>query len=410
MMGRPYQSLGDLKRKQGEVSVIKMCRRILRVILLLLAFTPILFVSGAPENRLGHRMFYDPVGERVMLYGGANWDDGYTFYDDLWEYDYESGFWLEVQTSSKPDGRFNAMVTYIPERHGLFMFGGFSHRDRVADTWLLDLETMVWTELHPIDSPSPRSDSSIAYDQDNDVVVLFSGYREDETKTQETWVYSFDGNNWVRRIPDNTPLHQYGHYMVYAPETGQLLMYPGHWSIVSDGQMVNHGFGGNIWEYDSGANRWTEHESPSVPPGRYWSNVAYDSNRNRVVLFGGNGARDFDDTWAYDIDTGEWEQASGDTRPAKRGSSNMAYDPEHDVFVMFGGHDTTGSSLGDTWILDADTLTWSTASSTTTSEDSTVIPAPISEDSTDTFIPGFPVWTTLGTILLVVTYWTRKHR
>ena len=88
----------------------------------------------------------------------------------------------------------------------------------------------------------------------------------------------------------------------------------------------------------------------------------------------------------------------------------MAYDPEHDVFVMFGGHDTTGSSLGDTWILDADTLTWSTASSITTSDDSTVIPAPISEDSTDTFIPGFPVWTTLGTILLVVTYWTRKHR
>ena len=111
---------------------------------------------------------------------------------------------------------------------------------------------------------------------------------------------------------------------------------------------MNHGYGGNIWAYDSNGDQWMEHESTSIPPMRYWCDVAYDSNRNRIVMFGGHGATEFDDTWAFDIDMGDWEQASGDTRPVKRVSSNMAYDPEYDVFVMFGGIDQTGSSLSDT--------------------------------------------------------------
>jgi len=114
---------------------------------------------------------------------------------------------------------------------------------------------------------------------------------------------------------------------------------------------------------------------------RYWCDVAYDSNRNRIA------------------------RASGDTRPVKRVSSNMAYDPEYDVFVMFSGIDQTGSSLSDTWIMDAETLTWSMTEDTTVHEDT-----PIPEDSTGLSIPGYPIWTTLGSILLVVAYWTRnKH-
>jgi hypothetical protein len=82
--------------------------------------------------------------------------------------------------------------------------------------------------------------------------------------------------------PDNPPLHQYGNYMVHT-ETGQLLMYPGHWSVVSGAVTVNHGYGGNIREYDYAEDQWTEIDSASIPLGRYWGNLAYDSDRNRLV-------------------------------------------------------------------------------------------------------------------------------
>ena len=367
--------------------------------LIIIALIPISVTSAAPEERLGHRMIYDPVDQRIILYGGAVWDDEYTFYGELWSYDTGTNTWSEIEAANKPPPRFNAMFTYISGRHQIFLFGGFAGNGRVADTWIYDIESSTWTELDPPDHPNQRSDSSIAYDPDNDVIILFSGYRRDEVKTRETWVYTFEDDNWVEMGSDTSPFHQYGHYMIFVPEKGQLLMYPGHWSIVSEGVTVNHGFGGNIWEYDYEEDQWIENLSISSPPGRYWGNLAYDSNRNRLVLFGGHGARDFDDTWAYDIDLGEWEQATGNTRPAKRGSSNMVYDPEHDVFVMFGGIDTIGSSLGDTWILDAEVLTWSMAEDT-----------PVREESTGLSIPGFPIWTALTSFVILGAYWTRKHQ
>ena len=374
-----------------------MSSRALKVFLVILVFTPILFASCAPENRLGHRMFYDPVGERVMLYGGANWDSGYTFYDDLWEYDYDDGLWYEVETSNKPDARFNAMVTYIPERHEVFMYGGMTSRDRVSDTWILNLETMAWTELAPTDKPSPRSDSSISYDPENDVVILFSGYRRDEVKTQQTWIYSFEEKNWVELFPENPPLHQYGHYMVYVPENGQHLMYPGHWSVVEGGATTQHGFGGDIWEYQYPENKWIEYSSDSGPTGRYWGNVVYDQDRNRIVLFGGHGSREYDDTWSYSVENMEWERATQGDTPSRRTSSSMAYDPLNKVFVLFGGLGADGS-LSDTWIMDSETLQWTEVFEQHEPPDDPV------QGSTNS-IPGFPLW---SVIIAVMAYQLKK--
>lgn len=380
--------------------MIKLPRRSFVVFLAILALTPILVSSGAPENRIGHKMFYDPVREKVMLFGGAHWSNRYTFYNDLWEFDYEDMQWRELQTTNPPDGRFNTMVTYIPRRHELFMFGGFSSRDRIADTWLLDLETLTWTELHPADSPSPRSDSSFSYDPEHDMVILFSGYRNDEVQARQTWVYSFEEENWIELDPENPPLHQYGHYMMYVPETGQHLMYPGHWSVVSGTTTTSHGFGGDIWEYRYPENEWIEHPATTTPPGRYWGNVAYDPDENRIVLFGGHGDRDYDDTWSYCVETGTWVRESQQDKPPVRNSSSMAYDPVNKVFLMFGGFVPDGS-LGDTWILDAETMQWSEVV-----EQFEPVDDPV-QDSPSGLIPGFSV---MSVSLGIALYRMRKKR
>jgi hypothetical protein len=361
-----------------------------------LALLPIAIGFGAPENRLGHKMFYNPVKGRVMLYGGADWEDNAhtrTFYDDLWEYDYDSGLWFEVQTTSRPDGRFNTMITYIPERNVLFMYGGYTQNDRVSDTWILDLDIMAWTELEPVDQPSPRSDSSISYDPEHDVVILFSGYRRDEDKTRQTWIYSFEDENWIEVYPENVPLHQYGHYMVYVPETGQHLMYPGHWSVMSGSVTTRHGFGGDIWEYKYPENEWIEYTASSSPSGRYWGNVAYDSDENRIMLFGGHGSRDFDDTWSYDVVDRKWDNISQGDKPSRRSCSSMAYDPMNKVFVLFGGRDSNGDSLADTWIMNSEDMQWVEVVEQHEPVDDNV-------QEQENLIPGFPVWSIVLSIAI----------
>lgn len=335
-------------------------------------------------------MIYDPVNQRILMYGGADWQNGYTFYDELWSYEPETNTWTQLEMHNSPDPRFNTMLVYLPERHQLFLFGGMSQQDKTDGTFIFDFATSTWTELHPSNEPSRRSDASIVYDPENDVVVLYSGYLQNDTHTQDTWIYSFTEQNWIRQHPENTPIGQYGHYMVYAEETGQLLMYPGHWSIRSNGILIDHGYGGNIWEYSVAEEQWTEHPSTPRPPGRYWGYLVYDSNENRLILCHGNGVVDYDDTWTYDIETKTWEQATQTIKPSKRGGQAMTYDTENNIIVIFGGHGETGQSLGDTWILDCQTLTWSQPETQTSEPTQTTEPETTTED-TSTGIPGYPI-------------------
>jgi len=220
---------------------MKYSRSVILVFLFLAS--SISLASADPEPRIGARMIYDPVDQRIIMYGGSTYQNGYSFYNELWSYKAETNTWTQLEMHNPPDGRFNAMLTYIPDQHQLFLYGGWSHEDRTDGTFIYDFTTSTWTELHPSNQPSRRSDSSIAYDPENDVVVLYSGYLQNDTHAQDTWIYSFAGQNWNKQHPTNTPLGQYGHYMVYSKQNEQLLMYPGHWSIYSGTTMVDHGYG-----------------------------------------------------------------------------------------------------------------------------------------------------------------------
>lgn len=91
---------------------------------------------------------------------------------------------------------------------------------------------------------------------------------------------------------------------------------------------------------------WTLWQSPWTPRSGHM--VAYDSDRKRVVVFGGvdaNGTTD--DQWERDTD-GAWEKVDI-TRPPPRSFGAMAYDPIRKVTVLFGGSSKLGQLLGDTW-------------------------------------------------------------
>jgi len=100
---------------------------------------------------------------------------------------------------------------------------------------------------------------------------------------------------------------------------------------------------GDTWQWD-GAN-WTQ-VSESGPAARYGHAVAFNSSRNRLVLFGGQaGQTVFSDTWEFDGEN--WTQQE-DTGPSPRFGHAMAYDGAGRV-VLFGGSAATQPPSGDTW-------------------------------------------------------------
>jgi hypothetical protein len=303
-------------------------------------------------------MVYDPVNERVLLFGGAVWENRYTFFDDLWSYDPSTNVWTEIEYGPGPSGRFNHMMIYDPDRHQLFLFGGFGASDRVGDTWIYDIEANEWTRVQPQNSPSPRSDAAIAYDEANGVVILHDGYCRNDSHPQDTWIFNFREGNWRQMAPEESPLPQYGHHMIYDSLNRKVVMYGGHWSYAGTSQ---HGYSDGVWTYDYPSDTWTKIDPATSLPSRYWHTLAYDEDRGKMVVFGGSGARDaiLDDTWLYDLSTNTWERLYTDEKPPERENSALVYDPVYKKLILFGGLKEVGEPpLNDLWVLDTAEGTW----------------------------------------------------
>jgi len=87
--------------------------------------------------------------------------------------------------------------------------------------------------------------------------------------------------------------------------------------------------------------------------------LVYDSARNRLIAFGGEGSDYLDETWVFTIASGQWSLLpTVGTRPPARRLHGAVYDPSGDRLVIFGGW--AEGLLDDVWQLTlSGTPTWS---------------------------------------------------
>jgi hypothetical protein len=97
---------------------------------------------------------------------------------------------------------------------------------------------------------------------------------------------------------------------------------------------------------------WEQRTPANKPPARRAHAAAYDTGRQRTVVFGGQSANNgpkLADTW-------EWNGTAWFARatpgPQARDISAMAYDAARRIIVLFGGLDAANTPLADTWTFD----------------------------------------------------------
>ncbi len=121
---------------------------------------------------------------------------------------------------------------------------------------------------------------------------------------------------------------------------------------------------------------WIQLTPAQSPPARAAMASAYDPISHRTVIFGGFGPTNyFNDTWTFDGTT--WTKMNTPVAPSGRAAASMAYDEVTHTIVLFGGFNTTQHYLGDTWI-------WNGATSTWTQATTTVSPTPVTGPMTFT--------------------------
>ncbi len=159
-----------------------------------------------------------------------------------------------------------------------------------------------------------------------------------------------------------TPQGRDGHHLAYDKESGRVILFGGILGV--DCQRVTSDTLDDTWSWDIQTQSWTE-MSPSIhPAGRFFGQMVYDTESDRVILFGGldDTLQPLSDVWVYDFNTDSWEQvASG---PEARSFQSMVYDSESDRVVVIGGVKQSGcypqmpELFQDTWSYDYNNDTW----------------------------------------------------
>ena len=177
----------------------------LTVLLSVAAASPAALCSSGPSPRLACRLVYDPVNERLMMFGGMYERSQAQVFGDTWIFDWGTESWRLLEVEPHPPPRMDYGIAYVPELEGFILFGGWNTGGWLADTWLYDCASQAWTELHPDEAPEERASIGFCRDEANGVLVLYGGYTEALPDTGETWLYDYRANTWTLAAPEASP-------------------------------------------------------------------------------------------------------------------------------------------------------------------------------------------------------------
>lgn len=292
--------------------------------------------SGPPSERIRTATIYDPARQRMTLFGGWNGNPycdplycSLRIYADLWSLDLEGeAYWSRRTQGPTPAARAGHSLIYDPIRDRMLMFGGFSHSSSfyfLDDLWSLALaDPGSWSSLSPAGSPpSARSGHSAIYDPIRDRMIVFGG--GGGTYTNDLWQLSLGGPLvWTQLSPAGTPPSaRVGHVAVYDTFRDRMIVYGGS----SDPQTWMLGFEPSL--------QWTV--LPTVgtqPPPMDVRGAIYDPFANRLVVFAGTTNVE---VWSPAIGPtpAEWTQLvpAGNPPPAP---SSVVYDSRNDRAILFG--------------------------------------------------------------------------
>lgn len=427
-----------------------------------------------PSFRLLFGATYDPRHDRVLIFGGRHYDPtsgGGIDTNDVWALTLSpSPAWSEVAVQGDPpSARSNCIFTYDPVRDRVLLFGGTVFPDQFpADTWSLDLAgSPTWHQLSPVGNRSPmgREGAAGVYDPWNDRMVMFGGWtsgspegsihddlwslalagatrwdtlpvsprppaRQNFTAVvdpihgelvvangdgwqnydplSDAWALNLIGIRSWRQIAVSGEVPTVGGQCgIFSPERNSIIEYGGdwdpnqtlchelsladaNWSLLSppgpDPMPTRRAeptliadpaadrlllFGGiaegcpdDLWSFSLGdGSAWTQLPTTGTAPNCAASNFVFDPARRRLLAFGrfaiAYDGQSLDQLWAMSLDEPlVWTQLNpvGPLPPA-RSDFSLLYDPRRDRILMFGGRifrsraDGTGESQDDLWEL-----------------------------------------------------------
>jgi len=390
-----------------------------------------LFPLHNPPARFAHVMVYDSARDRIVVFGGRTGNSKQDL-NDTWVF--KNGDWTQIDTPTAPPARLLADAVYDPVRDRVVLFGGLTitsdsksstpyydtwefdgttwtqvlsdgpHADKPIMVWdaprlnilMLGVDTnfathqynydpkaKAWVEKTGTRLPSCVNQGGLSY-QSNSGTVFFTGGACTGVTTIEV-SEEWDGNQWNPKTVVFNVGRVYGLALTFDDLRQQTLLFGGVlagnttprnelWMFTNDwtqGYDPNYTpparelmafhrdpangliwlFSGrdpnilyaDLWKYQYG--KWQRVVTNTPPPQNCSSPAsAFDTDREKLVVLCP------DDTLA-EFDLSDWKSFSGLSKnPPTRSFSSMTYDANIKKSVLFGGYNT--NYINDTWLWD----------------------------------------------------------
>src|ERR1700687_301814 len=346
--------------------------------------------NPSPSMRTDAAIAYDPARQKLFLFGGRA-TSAYASLDDTWSWDVQG--WNPERPALHPPALAGAAMAYDPLGKRMILFGGQTtpqqpryvapqpgcqvtisggqkvpppascvtaseptNSPEAADTWAYS--DGLWTKLAPSHQPPARGGAALAFDAASSRMILFGGSVQipagggPENMLGDTW--AFEAGDWLLLTPEGSPAPR-AHSGFAETPAGPLLFggsAGGFLAGSGDGQAL-----GDTWRWVG--SRW-EKLAPSHSPDRRFSpGMASSGPGGGVLLFGGqlgcgadHGARGcsvsplLDDTWKWNgRDWQSVDQGAFTAKPRWRSGASMAYFGGTGGVLLFGGQDPHQLSL-----------------------------------------------------------------
>jgi hypothetical protein len=280
---------------------------------------------------------YDPVGKKIIRWGGHTQSGGHEQMNETWTFDPFTAEFKLLETNTAPPGVCCAQQDVFEPVGGRFLrFRAFSgshgwhwFRENYlsnSSVWSLDPRLQQWHNMRPLPEPLVSPLRCASWDSDHHVVVVFGG----ENNSEGTLVYDPYDNTWTRKNPKVQPPFRSGGNMVYDSRRKRHVLFGAQFSDDA-----------HTWAYNLADNTWTDLKPKVQPPTKANDAVmAYDAGHDVIVASvkstGKENEQGIYETWVFDGTANTWKKMEPKDAPPGFGNRRriMAYIPDLNVTVM----------------------------------------------------------------------------
>lgn len=285
----------------------------------------------------------------------------------------------------RPSKRSRIEGVADPAGNRLAIFGGNrgpisgqqQQSDFADDTWIFQ-PGEGWHRAPIGPGPSRRGRYAAAYDSRQQRMLIFGGRFRAKAQTgrytlmNDVWAFDFASETWslLTAATATVPQPRYQSVAAYDPIGDRLVVHAGllntsgaAWLLASD-----------TWSFSLASRRWSPMGTTGDrPPTGALMSAAYDSKRNRLVMYGsmaGFNAVSNPALFALDLQSGQWTRLhsgagsqTGNETPSNRFKAGLTYDADGDAYLMAAGHwavnlQDDARVLNDAWLFSPADNTW----------------------------------------------------